>query len=602
MTIRIRQTSWNLQPLFKGDNDPEMERKKQALTAKSYAFIDKWKGRDDYLADPAVLAQALGEYEQWQADCGTSGDEGYYFGLRTSQDENDPELKAKSNKIDELSTKILNDIQFFEMKIAKIPPESQEAMLEDGRLAGYRHFLERSFETARHLLSDQEERIMNLKETPSYSNWVKMTSGFLAKESREVLLEDGSMAVKSFSEIISLIDSQDKPVRDGAAAALNEIVAKHGETAEAEMNSILGNKKVNDELRGFSRPDQWRHLSDDIGSEIVDMVIGAVADRFDIPQRYYALKADLLGVPRLAYHERNVPYGRIDKRYDFETAADLAHRVFGKLDGRFAEIFESFLANGQIDVFPRQGKRHGAFCIYNNLSQPTYVLLNHTDKLQDVLTLAHEMGHAINDELMRERQNALNFATPISTAEVASTFMEDFVLEEIMAEADDELRLSLMMMKLNNDVSSIFRQAACYRFEHDLHLKFREAGYVPKESIGGIFAEHMSAYMGPAVEQSAGSENWWVFWSHIRRFFYVYSYASGLLISKSLQKSVKDDHGVISKVKDFLATGRADAPKNIFAKLGIDIAERKFWDDGLNEVEDLLVRTEELARRLGKVK
>jgi oligoendopeptidase F len=579
-----------------------MEQKRRVFTAKSYAFIDKWKGRDDYLADPAALAQALGEYEQWRADCGTSGDEGYYFDLRTSQDENSPELKAKANKIDELATKILNDIQFFEMKIAKIPQETQKTFLEDARLAGYRHFLERLFEAAKHLLSDQEERILNLKETPAYSNWVKMTSGFLAKETREVLLDDGSVAAKSFSEIISLIDSPSKPVRDGAAAALNGMFAKHGDAAEAEMNSILADKKINDELRGFSRPDQVRHLSDDIDSETVDMVISAVAERFDIPRRYYELKAKLLGVPQLAYHERNVPYGRVEKQYDFETAAGLVQRVFGKLDGRFAEIFEGFLANGQIDVFPRQGKRHGAFCAYNNLSQPTYVLLNHTDKLQDVLTLAHEMGHAINDELMREKQNALNFATPVSTAEVASTFMEDFVLEEIMAEADDELKLSLMMMKLNNDVSSIFRQAACYRFEYGLHTTFRQTGYVSKEAIGTIFAEHMSAYMGPAVEQSAGSENWWVYWAHIRRFFYVYSYASGLLISKSLQKSVKENHEHIGKVKDFLATGRADSPKNIFKKLDINITDRTFWDDGLKEVESLLVRTEELARKLGKIK
>ena len=109
-----------------------------------------------------------------------------------------------------------------------------------------------------------------------------------------------------------------------------------------------------------------------------------------------------------------------------------------------------------------------------------------------------------------------------------------------------------------------------------------------------------TAYMGNAVLQSEGSENWWVYWSHIRYFFYVYSYASGLLISKSLQNSVKQDPVFIHKVKEFLSAGLSDSPKNIFGRLGIDISDKRFWDKGLDEVESLLDDTEQLAKRLGK--
>ena len=112
----------------------------------------------------------------------------------------------------------------------------------------------------------------------------------------------------------------------------------------------------------------------------------------------------------------------------------------------------------------------------------------------------------------------------------------------------------------------------------------------------------MAAYMGPAVKQSEGSENWWVYWSHIRNFFYVYSYASGLLISKSLQSSVKKDPNFISKVKEFLSAGSSESPKNIFAKLGIDITDHNFWEQGLKEIESLLNETETLAKKLGKIK
>jgi oligoendopeptidase F len=333
----------------------------------------------------------------------------------------------------------------------------------------------------------------------------------------------------------------------------------------------------------------------------VDTLIETVSERFDISAAFYKLKARLLKVKKLRYHERNIEYGTISRRYPYETAVKLIMKVLANLDQTFAGILDGFIRNGQFDVYPRKGKAGGAFCAHNLISQPTYILLNHTNRLNDVLTLAHELGHGINNELIRGKQHSLHFGTPISTAEVASTFMEDFVLQEIMRKADDELRLSIMMMRLNDEVSTIFRQVACYRFEQELHEQFRKSGYLSKEEIGRLFQKHMKSYMGASVEQSPGSENWWVYWGHIRSFFYVYSYASGLLISKSLQNSVKEDPRFIGKVKEFLSAGLSDSPKNIFLGVGIDITDKGFWDKGIEEVERLLNETERLARELRKI-
>ncbi len=428
-----------------------------------------------------------------------------------------------------------------------------------------------------------------------------MMSGFLSQSERTVESEHGKQEMKTFSQILDLLNSSDKKIRDDAARAFNEILDQYKEVAEAEMNAILENKKVDDELRGVDRPDVLRHVADDIETEVVDMMLDVVRSRFDLSVRYYALKAKLMGVERLSYHERNVPFGAIEKSYTFDEAAALVTKVFHRLDPEFATIFQSFLQKGQIDVFPKKGKRSGAFCTHALLSEPTYVLLNFTNNLRDVETIAHEMGHAINNELIRKRQHALYFETPTSTAEVASTFMEDFVGEDLLQEADDSLRLSLLMNKLNEDIATIFRQVACYSFEQELHQSFREKGYLSYQEIGEIFQKHMSAYMGDAVEQSEGSQNWWIYWSHIRMLFYVYSYASGLLISKSLQASVRRDHAFIEKVKNFLCAGASASPKEIFAAMSVDITDRKFWENGLDEVERLLDETEALAKKLGKL-
>ena len=601
-SIKLEQTAWDLKPLFASDNDPRMEEKRKIVEQKSYEFINAWKDRADYLIDSEVLRRALDHYEEWKRGYGADGDEGYYFWLRTQQDQNDPKLKAKFNKIEEFSKKIENDSQFFHLRIARIKPEHQKKFLENGSLGKYRHFLERIFAEARYHLSEPEEKIMNLKSATSYSNWTKMTAGFLSREERTVVLEDGKRRVRPFSEIVGLMNSKRRPVRNAAAAAFNGILSKHVDVAEAEINSVLQNKKIDDELRGTPRPDALRHLADDIESEVVDSLIESVAKRFDISRNYYALKAKLLKVRKLKYHERNVEYGEVAQHYSYAKAVNLVYIVMVKLDPEFADVFAGFIKNGQIDAYPKKGKDSGAFCIHHLMTQPTYILLNHTGKLHDVLTIAHELGHGINNELIRKKQHALDFGTPTSTAEVASTFMEDFVLNEILHAADEELRLAIMMQKLNDDVSSIFRQVACYRFEQELHQAYRSGGYLSKEEIGALFRKHMAAYMGDAVEQSPGSENWWVYWNHIRYFFYVYSYASGLLISKSLQAAVKKDAAFIERVKVFLSAGLSDSPKNIFGNLGIDITDNLFWGSGLDEVERLLNETTRLAKHLGKIK
>jgi oligoendopeptidase F len=429
-----------------------------------------------------------------------------------------------------------------------------------------------------------------------------MVSGLLSKEEREVVDEDGKKKKKSFEEIMNLTQfGKTVKIRDGAMKVFNQILLDHIDAAEAEMNAIINDKKVDDELRKLPKPETARHLRDDIDSEVVESMVKAVSLRNDIPRKFYKFKAKLLKLPKLKYNERNLPYGKIDKKYSYEEALGLTYDVFSKLDTSFANVLKRLSENGQIDVYPRKGKGGGAFCAHDLLVSPTYVLLNFAGKFRDVSTIAHEFGHAINYELMKEKQNAINFGTTLSTAEVASTFMEDFVFEELMGESDEEERLALQVMKLNDDVSTIFRQVAFYQFEQELHAKVREKGYLSKEEIGVIFRKHMVDYMGPAVEETKGCENWWIYVSHFRRFFYVYSYASGLLISKSLQAAVKKDHHFIEKVKEFLTAGMSESPKNIFSRMGIDITDKKFWEKGILEIEELLSETEKLAKKLGKI-
>lgn len=593
-------TSWDLRTLFDGDDDPKILQEREIIEKENKNFVKKWSANKGYLTDSDILKIALDEYEKLIRKYGTDGKEGYYFWLRSQQDQNDQGIKAKFAKVLDFSNKLRNELQFFEHRIAKIPKTKQKEFLKDTVLKPYKHYLEKIFRQGDYVLSDDVEKVLNLKWDVAHEKWEQMLSGFISKEEREIIGESGKKEKLTFEQLISLTQSPQKKVRDAAAKAVNDIFDTLIDVGEAEINAILANKKIDDELRNMPRPDFSRHLSDDVESDVVDALVKTVSARYDISRNYYQLKAKVLGVHQLAYHERNVSIGTKEKVFSFDDGSKLVAKVFNRLDPYFAETLQRFLVNGQIDVYPKIGKRGGAFCVYWQVDKPTFVMLNYTDKLRDVETLAHEMGHAINDELMK-KQNALNFGTPTSTAEVASTFMEDFVLQEILKSADEETRFGLIMSKLDTEIATIFRQIACYQFEWDLHTAFREKGYLSAKEIGAIFQKNMSAYMGPGVEQSKGSENWWLYWSHIRTFFYVYSYSSGLLISKSMQNAVKQNPRFIEKVKEFLASGLSASPKDIFLKMDIDITDTAFWNKGLDEVEALLEEATTLAGKLGKI-
>lgn len=594
------QTDWNLKLLFDSDDDPSIQKELENTIHATEEFSKKWSSRDDYLKDAATLKEAIEDYEKYLHDHKDGGVASYYWWLRKQLNQSDSKVKAEWGKIKELEAKLSNQLQFFELNLGKISQEKQAEFLSSPELKQYKHFLERVFEEAKYQLSQDKEEVLNLKSNTSYELWVDMVSELLSEEARTVIQEDGSEQKVNFESLLGLMSSNDKKVRDEAAKAFHEINATHSEVATHELNAIFANKKVDDNLRGFERPDTQRHLADDISTATVDTLVDAVTRHNDISKRYYELKAKLLNVDYIEYHERNVEYGSVNIEYPYEKAVELVRSVFSNLDTEFQQIFSRFIDNGNIDVYPKTGKRGGAFCVYWGKAHPSYVFLNYVDKLRDVTTLAHEVGHGIHFELMRV-QNPLYFGVSTATAEVASQYLEDFVLDVLKEDADDEQALAIIMSRLNDDISSTFRQVACYRFEQELHKQYREKGYLDNDEIGKIFQKEMESYMGPAVEQSPGSENWWVYWSHIRKFFYVYSYASGLLIAKNLQQNTRKDQEFVKKVKQFLAAGTSASTQDIFADLDIDITDAAFWEDGIKQIESQLDEAENLAKKLGKL-
>lgn len=594
-------TAWDLSRFYKSINDPQIEIDKELVKKEILAFVKKWKDRNDYTSDPKILLQALQEFEKISDPGADNGKISAYFSLSTSLNSKDIALKAKANLLDDFFTKLDNEIEFFMHRISKIPEKAQKIFLNSQELNEYRYFLKQLFDSAKYLLSEEQEKILNLKEKGSYSNWVSMISDFLKEQEAEIIDESGKKIKANFSTIQTLLSSSKKLVRSEANKAYCKIINKFVNPAERELNSVLEYKKLEDELRGYKKPYSSTLFGDDVEEKVIESMLKNVSDNFDVSQKYYSLKAKLFGVEKLEYYERNLEYGKTTKKYEFAEAYNLVHSTFSELNPDFGEIFKTQFANSAVDVFPKVAKSTGAFCTHASKNINSFVLLNYTNRIEDVLTLAHEMGHSVNHELSRKSVSPFYMDTSIATAEVASTFFEDFALKKLLKKADDETKLSLLMQKLNDDISTIFRQVACFKFEIDLHTKYREMGFLDLKTIGELFEKNMRAYMGESINYTNDSKNWWVYWPHIRYYFYVYSYASGLLISKTLQAEVEKDSHFIEKIKRFLESGSKDSPKNLFLNMGIDISNSEFWKEGVEECRTLLIEAETLARKLKKI-
>lgn len=579
--------NWDLSPLFKSDNDPAIKQHRKKANAEVNKLITKWKDRDDHLTDAKALAELLSDYEQWLDGEGAYAQEWYYFYSRRDLKQSDTKIRARYTQVNQDGQELINKTRFLIHNIAtRISAKNQSKFLQATELEPYKNFLAHQFYKGKHLLDIEVENVIALKEQPAHQEWVDFTQQQLYSTSATTIDDSGQKSNRTFSQIAGLLSSTKKPVRDEAAKIINQTVEDYSDIATTELNAILLNKQIDDKLRQYNNANESRLTNDQVSSKFIDGLIRAVSSRNDIAHKLYQLKAKIAGKSKIAYQDRIYnPFPSPKVEYSFDEAVQLTQKTFTRIDQEFGAIFEGLVTNGQIDAMPKKGKYGNAYCNQGLRHHPIYILLNHTDSMRDVRTLAHEAGHAINFTLVK-KQNALNYGMSLAIAETASTFFEDFIINEIRSKDKSKaIGQHLLYEKLSDSVSTIHRQIALYQFELDLHQQFRTQGRLSKEDINKLFTKHMSAYMGPAVEQPDSASLWWVHWPHIRNFFYVYSYASGSLISKILQQRLADDPKYISKIKWLFSVGESLSPEEALKQINIDITKESTWRIGLQMLE-----------------
>jgi oligoendopeptidase F len=584
----LLETEWDLAPLVDGEERAGAERMLADAKERAANFASAYAGTVAEL-DPAGLEFAMRELEAINDLIGRAGS---YASLRFATDTADPERGALLQLVQERATEIETLLLFFELEWAAVDDDHAEDLLASGDLDQYRHHLRSVRRYRPHLLSESEEKILAEKSISSQAAWGRLFGELLA--GLRVDLDDNQLSLEI---ALSRLQSSDRDLRRTAAEAVSAALEPGLRTRGFIYNTLVYDKSVEDRLRHYPHWLASRNLANEASDESVMALIEAVRNRFDIPQRWYRLKAKLLGVERLADYDRSAPLLGEDITYSFGEARDLVLDTYESFSSVAGNVTRQFFDERWIDAPTRPHKRGGAFCAYAVPSVHPYVMLNFTATRRDVLTMAHELGHGLHAALAQP-QGIFHHSTPLTLAETASVFGEELVFGRMIADVeDDERRLGLLAERVDGAIATVFRQMAMNRFEHLVHTRRRAEGELSVDRINEAWVDTQAELFGDSVEITEGYRMWWSYVPHfINTPGYVYAYAYGLLLALSVySRYLHEGDPFVPRYIELLSAGGSRSPEHLAEIVGIDLTDPGFWDSGLALVEEQLSEAEELA-------
>ncbi|MDP9385126.1 MAG: M3 family oligoendopeptidase [Actinomycetota bacterium] len=592
----VEQVAWDLAPLLDGAGEAGIDAMLADAQGRADAFAERHAGRIAELDGPALVA-AMHELAELSEIVGRVGS---YAMLHFSTDTADPARGALLARIQEKGTAIETRLIFFELEWAALDDARADELLAAEGLDFARHHLRSARRYRPHLLSEPEERILAEKALSGSSAWSRL---FAEQTSAiTVELEDGAEPV-ALEQALSRLFSPDRELRRHSAERVTAALEPGLRTRAFIFNTLLADKMVDDRLRHHDHWLQSRNLANEASDESVQALVEAVRRRYELPRRWYRLKARLLGIDRLADYDRMASVVDEDEPITWSAARVMVLDAYGSFSGQLGDLARRFFDEGWIDAPVRPGKRGGAFCSYTVPSAHPYVMLNWTSRRSDALTLAHELGHGVHAAL-GARQGVFHQSTPLTLAETASVFGETLVFGRLLEQAPSaDSRLSLLAESIEGSIATVFRQVAMNRFEDLVHTERREAGELSVERFGALWRDSQEELLGDAVEVTEGYESWWSYVPHfINAPGYVYAYAYGQLLALSVYGRYEaEGPDFVPAYLELLGAGGSKSPEELGRIVGIDLADPGFWDAGLDLVERQLVDAEAAARETGRV-
>jgi oligoendopeptidase F len=583
--------AWDLSDLYESGDDPRIDEDVQEAEAAAEAFRSRYHGSVAELT-AAELAEAIEERERIESIMTRAV---YYAHLLFATDTADPARGALVARLTEKGAALDTQLLFFGLEIADLDDERAESLLAEEELEKWRHWLRSLRKFRPYLLSEPEEKIFTEKSVSGVSAWSRLYEELLSALRVEL---NGSTI--SLEEALAKLYSADRDERRQAAEAVTESLSPGLRTRTYVFNTIVLDKSIDDRLRGYETWISSRNLRNDTTDEAVQALIDATVARYDVPQRYYKLKAKLLGLDRVTFYDRFAPIADDPTKVSWDEARDVVLGAYSDFSSEAGEIMERFFRDSWIDAPVRENKRTGAFCATSVPGVHPYVLMNFTGDRRSILTLAHELGHGLHGTLAQPL-GLFNANTPLTTAETASVFGEALTFKRLLALEDDpRKRLNLLAGRIEDSIATVFRQVAMNRFEDAVHTERRDHGELAPDRLEELWIDTQTAMFEDSVDLD-GYSRWW---SYIPHFLstpgYVYAYAYGFLFALAIfRKYEEEGDSMVEPYFEVLRSGGSKPPEELAEIVGLDLADPKIWESGIEALSAELDEAEALATDIG---
>jgi len=597
-TSSADRVAWDLSDLYAGVDDPAIGRDLDTALKRAQEFESTYRGKIDVPDGPSanLLLAAVHELESLFEQMDRPIVYAYLIHAAKTDDPRHGALLARTR---EQRTVINKYLIFFDLEWIKVADDAVGRLLADAGLAVYRHYLEQKRAWRPHYLSEPEEKILEEKAVTGRAAFVRLFDETVASM-RFPFEHDGDTASLSLQQINAHLYDADRAVRQAAAAGMTRGLQDNARLLTFLMNTLVLDHRSDCDLRHFASPMAPRHLANEISDSVVNALLTAAERYHGTVQRYYRLKGRLLGLDQLADYDRYAPLFADMPACDWPTAQSIVQESYQAFSPRAGGIIREFFDKSWIDAELRDGKRGGAFSSSTVTSAHPYILMNFTDKLRDVMTLAHELGHGLHQYLSRG-VGYLQCDTPLTTAEMASVFGEMLTFQRLQQRyPEPRIRLAMLCSKIEDSFATVFRQVVLTRFEQALHRARHERGELTTEQINELWLAANRPMHGEVVRLTDGYGWWWMYIGHFVHVpFYCYAYAFGeLLVLALVQKYKQEGAAFVPRYLALLSAGGSAAPHVLLGKLGVDVNDPAFWELGLCLLDEMVSEVEELASRV----
>ncbi|MFA5141634.1 MAG: M3 family oligoendopeptidase [Candidatus Woesearchaeota archaeon] len=520
---------------------------------------------------------------------------GQYSGLWLSADTKSQEAKSFGAKVDDILVPLSNRLLFFSLWWKDLDEKNAQRLISCS--GEYRYYLEKARKFKPYTLSEPEEKVINIKDSTGAGSLIQLYE-LLKTSFKYTLVVDGKRKILGESEVVQYVRNKSPSMRK---AAYDILLSKYKEISDEfgfvyqTMVRDLKNESI--DLRGYKSPISTRNLSNDLPDEVIDTLLHVCQKNYGLFQRYFKLKAKLLGMKKMSRYHIYAPVGSIDKKIPYDQAVNMVFTAYNDFSPEMCSLIKNVFLKNHIDSEIRPNKLSGAFCASVTPSVVPYVLMNYTGQLRDVSTLAHELGHSVHT-MLASKHSVFTYHSCLPLAETASVFGEqllnDYLLEE---ETDTKIRINLLAQEIEDMYATIIRQCNFVLFEKEAHAAVVRGETT--EQLSDRWMKGLKAQFGSAVEVPDLFRYEWLYIPHIFATpFYCYAYAFGNLLVLALYNMyLREGKSFVPKYLRMLSYGGSKAPVAILRELGIDPASEKFWQQGFDLIEKKIDEFEGLVKR-----